>query len=219
MVAIGEILSTFAQILTSPLQNPEMLWIIVPIYLNWVLTDYWQERKGTSFGNAMSNGFVALWVGLDWTKQLFRSYSEASGSLAVKLIISILFIAYGLFIMKEVVQAKPIAHYLGRIREISYFAIVATPIYYGAIQITGLVVLSILVFLPVWYFLTEAIDRALPAPKGDEDSTGDMGSKGLDLGAQNIDMGAQDFGVGDMNAGMPNQQFGAPQQGQWPPQF
>lgn len=218
MAIISEILSTFAQILISPLQNPEMLWIIIPIYLNWILTDYWQERKGTSFGNAMSNGFVALWVGLDWTKQLFRSYSEVSGSLAIKVVISVLFIAYGLLIMKEVVQAKPIAHYLGRIREVSYFAIVATPIYYGAIQLTGIVVLSILAFLPVWYFLTEAIDRALPAPKGDEDEgMGDMSGKGLDLGAQGADAG-----LGDINAGsMPNQ-FGAPQQNfgqQYPPRF
>ncbi|MBW2963533.1 hypothetical protein KY306_02035, partial [Candidatus Woesearchaeota archaeon] len=36
----------------SPFKNLNMLWIIVPIYVNWIFTDFFQERRRTSFGNA-----------------------------------------------------------------------------------------------------------------------------------------------------------------------
>ena len=125
-----QIVSRFGEILLAPAKNPDMLWVLVPIYLNWIITDYFQERRGTAFGNAIANGFVTTWVGVDWVRQTIKA--ELS---LLKVSISILFILYGLTIMIEAARAKKIAQYIGRIREVSYFMIVATPIFYGVISI------------------------------------------------------------------------------------
>jgi hypothetical protein len=232
MVAVMEILTAFTNMLIAPVKNPEMLWIIVPIYLNWILTDYYQERKGTSFGNAMSNGFTALWIGLDWTKQVVTRFAGLDAAFAIKLIVGVLFILFGFFIMIESAKAKPIIKYLGRIREVSYFAIVATPIYYNVIPINLVNVLAILVFFPVWYGIGEAFDRLLgPSLSEQEEETA---STGIGLGG----LGGEampEFSDLSAGAGVSQNQFGArnqqqqypqqnyqqyPQQGQqWPPQF
>ena len=69
---ILDIITTFIKdifsLLIAPIIHKELLWIIVPVYLNWVLTEVYQEKKGTSYGNAIANGFVALWVGIDWAR-------------------------------------------------------------------------------------------------------------------------------------------------------
>ncbi len=159
-----QIVMRFGGILAAPAKQPEMLWILVPIYLNWVFTDYFQERKGTDFGNAMTNGVVTVWVGMDWIRQTLKL-----GISAPKIVISALFIIYGLIIMAESARAKRIAHYIGRVREVSYFMIVATPIFYGIIPIDLITLAAILLFFPIFYGLAELIDRILPAPPGERE--------------------------------------------------
>ncbi len=210
MVAPVEILTTFGQILAAPSKNFEMLWILVPVYLNWILTDYYQERKGTSFGNAMSNGFVAIWVGLDWTRQLATNFSGLGGAFAVKLAVGVFFVIFGLAIMFESAKAQPIVKYLGRIREVSYFIIVATPIYYNVIPINLTTILAILVFFPVWYGIGEAFDRAFGPSAGEQKEEMEKGGLG-DLGKM------PEFS--DLSAGAGMNQFGQQAQNQYPAQY
>lgn len=162
----------FGELLAAPLKNFDMLWIMIFIYFNWILTDYFQERKGTDLGNAFVNGFTGLWVGIDWIRQLTKTGLTFEFSVIAKILICIFFMSYGLLIMVEAARAKKIAHYVGRIREVSYFMIVLTPIFYGAVAIDLITVGTIFLFLPVFYIIGEAIDRALPAPKTEEESLG-----------------------------------------------
>ena len=41
-------------ILIAPVLNPSLLWIIVPVWLSWFFAEFFQEKKSTSFGNAIS---------------------------------------------------------------------------------------------------------------------------------------------------------------------
>jgi len=179
-----QVLVRFGQILAAPLKNPDMLWIIIPIYLNWVFTDYFQERKGTDFGNAITNGVIQLWVGIDWIRQTIKTI-EFNALFITKTIICVISMIWGLLIMVESARAKPIAHYIGRVREISYFMIVATPIFYGVIAPDMITIATILLFFPIFYGVGEAFDRLLPAPPGEEDSLGGVSSdlKMPDMGA------------------------------------
>ena len=170
-----QVLVRFGQILAAPLKNPDMLWIIIPIYLNWVFTDYFQERKGTDFGNAITNGVIQLWVGIDWIRQTIKTI-EFNALFITKTIICVISMIWGLLIMVESARAKPIAHYIGRVREISYFMIVATPIFYGVIAPDMITIATILLFFPIFYGVGEAFDRLLPAPPGEEDSLGGVSS-------------------------------------------
>jgi Na+/H+ antiporter NhaD/arsenite permease-like protein len=161
-----QIIIRFGQILGAPIKQPDMLWILIPIYLNWVFIDYFLERKGTGFGHAMTNGIVTLWAGTDWMRQTIKGSEFGAGTIT-KIGISISFIIYGLVIMVESAKAKPIAKYIGRVREVSYFAIVATPIFYGVISVDLTTIAAILLFFPIVYGLMEVIDRLLPAPPGE----------------------------------------------------
>jgi hypothetical protein len=163
-----QIVARFGGILAAPIKQPDMLWILIPIYLNWVFTDYYQERKGTDFGNAITNGVIQLWVGVDWIRQAIKTI-EFNALFATKAIICIISMVWGLIIMVESARAKPIAHYIGRVREISYFMIVATPIFYGIISPDLITFAAILLFFPIFYGLAEIVDRLLPAPPGEDE--------------------------------------------------
>jgi hypothetical protein len=197
-----QVVVRFGQVLAAPLKNPDMLWILIPIYVNWIFTDYLQERKGTDFGNAITNGVIQLWVGMDWIRQAIKQI-EFSALFVTKAIICMISMVWGLLIMVEGARAKPITHYIGRVREVSYFMIVATPIFYGVIAPDLITIAAVLLFFPIWYVIGEAFDRLMPAPPGEEES----------LGAVSSDLKMPDMGAG---AGMPEMPSGGGDLGQMP---
>ena len=178
----------FGEIIISPAKNFDMLWILIPIYINWIFTDLYQERKGTDFGNAITNGVVALWVGLDWIRQTTKAF-EFNELTMTKIAICALFIIYGIIVMVESARGKKIAHYIGRIRELTYFAIVATPIFYGIIKPDIITLAAILIFLPIFYGFGELLDRIIPGLP-EEEPGGDMSDIGLSKGAGGLEMPA-----------------------------
>lgn len=198
---------------SSPAHNFELLWIIIPIYLNWIFTEFYQEKKGTSLGNAISNGFVPMWVGIDWGKTTYLMLQAKQilfNSLFVtKMIFSALMMLYGIAIIILGIRVKKVTHYLGKIRVVTYVSLMLTPIYYGVVRLDWNIIISILAFFPLFYFLIELIDRKLPNPKTyDEDEMPPSGRIGLEK---------QDLGLGgtmqQSNAGqnMPRQ-YAAPRQ-------
>ncbi len=176
------IVTRFGSILAAPIRHPDMLWIIIPIYLAWLTGDYFQERKTTDFGNAMTNAVVILWVGLDWARQSIKN-AVFNTTLAAKILICAAFVIYGAIIIRETAKAKPIAHLIGRAREIGYFCIVVTPIFYNVIPIDMITLAAILMFFPIVYGLNSLWDKLLPAPPGeDEMSQPDMKLPDLEPG-------------------------------------
>ena len=69
LVFLWELVVLWFGIFAAPLLYLDLLWIIIPIYLTWIFTDFFQERRGTSLGNAITNGAVVLWVCVDWLRQ------------------------------------------------------------------------------------------------------------------------------------------------------
>ena len=192
-----EVAVRFGQILAAPLRHPDMLWIIIPIYLAWLTGDYFQERKTTDFGNAMTNAVVILWVGLDWARQTIKT-AVLNTALAAKILICVVFVIYGLIIIIETAKSKPIAHLIGRAREIGYFCIVATPIFYDIVPIDIITIAAILLFFPIVYGVNELWDRLLPAPPGEEEM----------LGAVSSDLKMPDMGAGAGMQEMPQMPMG-----------
>ena len=163
------------------------IWIIIPIWLSWFFAEFFQEKKGTSFGNAISNGVVPLWVGIDWMRQLTTILIETQAKLSMlvfsKYIISVLVICYGLIIIVGGIRGSEFVRYFGRIREVSYILAAFTPFVYELIAPGYKYFLAIVIFFPMFYFLIELIDRVTPEPvvlskdKGtEEDIFKDLGS-------------------------------------------
>jgi len=166
----------FELFIFGPMENLDVLYILVPVYINWFVNDYYQERKGTSMGNAAANGFTAIWVGIDWVRTMTTraatsvvhipmGFNKAFFLLSFKVAIALVIIIYGLTIMKYAISGNSLAKRIGRIREVSYFAMVFTPVIYLLVPLDITTFATILIFFPVFYYAGEALMNSLPAPK------------------------------------------------------
>lgn len=172
-----ELLKTWGQLFAAPIENFDMLWIIIPIYLAWIFADFFQEKKGTSLGNAISNAIIAVWAAVDWSRTGVRLYEAGTASgwhLAITILLSIVVLTYGIMIIVLGVKAKSIARKLGRIRIVTYVVLMITPLIYMSDINIGMAVLAMLIFFPVFYFFFELIDRILPDPASIKEEEGGL---------------------------------------------
>ena len=198
----------------SPLKNLDMLWIIVPIWGVWVFSEFFQEKKGTSFGNAISNGATMLFVGVDWMRhtlgEITASNLNFGGKYLTLIAVSAGVLVYGLSIIFLGVKAKRLVRLIGRVRETTYFMVMFSPVIYGVEDLSLRTVAVILAFFPVFYIIVEIFDRLMPTPQAFDDDDAGKNNSGADndlFGA-----GSQNFGS---QANSQNPWPQAPQQ-QWP---
>jgi hypothetical protein len=167
--ALWEFFRTWLALFYAPFQNTDMLWIIVPIYLSWIITEIFQEKRDTTFGNAISNGTIVLWVGIDWVRTTVRLFEEGgmavNGMFYAKICIGMLVFVYGLLIMYLGIRGNRTVKYIARIREVSYILICFTPIFYEPALLSFAALLGIVVFFPLFYFFVEFLDWITPDPK------------------------------------------------------
>lgn len=188
-------------IFVAPFKNFEMLWILIPIYLMWFFAEFFQEKEGTSLGNAITNAVVAIWGGIDWLRltinQLINKTISFSGIVFGKIALSVFVLAYGATIIYVGVKAKTITKYLGRIREVTYVVVMFTPIYYDVIAITWQHILGVLLFFPLFYYAIELLDKLVPSPKAVKVDKGegesDLGGLGASTGTGMKDKSLDDL--------------------------
>ena len=156
-------------IFIAPFENLEMLWIIVPVWLVWFFSEFFQEKRGTSFGNAISNGVVALWVGIDWIRYLIRLIGEGEIDYGMqtysKFFLSFIVFVYGLIIIIYGIKTRSYIKYIGRIREITYVLLMLSPVVYGIVEMHWKTALAMILFFPLFYYVIEIIDTRTPNPK------------------------------------------------------
>lgn len=157
----------------APFYNFSMLWILIPLWLGWIFAEFFQEKESTSLGNAISNGVIVLWAGVDWLRTTLNFLSTKTIALDPeffgKIFLALGVLAYGLIIIMNGVKAKPITRYIGRIREVFFVVAMFTPIYYNVMSLTLVHVVATLALLPLFYWLVEWLDRIIPTPKAAKD--------------------------------------------------
>ncbi|MCX6706883.1 MAG: hypothetical protein NT001_01960 [Candidatus Woesearchaeota archaeon] len=177
-----EIVKAEGNLFAYPFINLDVLWVVIPIYLGWFFAEFFQEKRGTSLGNAISNGTIAFWVGADWARTTLRV--KAGEALAFniaflgKMFMAFMMFVYGMFIIVEGIKAKKMIHYAGRIRVVTYFVLMLTPLFYG--HATGNLIYSIIamfIFFPAFYYLIELIDYLVPDNAAIREETEGFGEK------------------------------------------
>lgn len=191
---------TWLSIFAMPFRESSLLWIVIPIWLSWFFAEFFQEKKSTSFGNAISNGVVPLWVAIDWTRNIVsqlvaKSVSFGWNVLAKFMICALVFI-YGFVIIFEGIKAKKFIRYFGRIREVTYVLLMFTPIIYGKMGFSFRLLLAMVLFFPVFYYLIELIDRFTPTPTAMREDEGEEGMGKTDSGF-GLDSGKDSFDQND----------------------
>jgi hypothetical protein len=168
LLFVGNAILDWLEIFIYPILNPTLLWIVIPIWLVWFFAEFFQEKKGTSLGNAITNGIVPVYVSIDWIRFLANDIIENSLKFSLdlffKFFICLIAIIYGAIIILYGIRGKDFIHYFGRVREITYFLLMFTPIIYGVINLSLRYFLLIIIFFPVFYYLVEWIDKLTPDP-------------------------------------------------------
>lgn len=165
MIGVIDIVSRFAEIILAPVQMPDLLWVLIPVYVTWIFIDIYQESRGTAFINSISNGFVSLWVGMDWGRSLTSKLEQGfTTEVIIQGILSVSLLAFGFFVVYEAVKGRKFIKYIARIREVAYIIICVTPIFYSLVPIDTLTLITIAVFFPVWYVVFGIIARIIPKP-------------------------------------------------------
>lgn len=188
-----ELLKIWASLFAAPFANLEMLWIIIPTYLNWIFADFFQEKRGTSLGNAISNAIIILWVAIDWSRSSIRFFSDkiiSSWHLTWNIVSSVIAFLYGIWVLTEGIKGTSITHHIGRIRIITYIILMVTPLIYTSnIPLTKAIIAMVIFFFP-YYYIVELIDRLLPDPasirEGEEKSGSVNAGTGFDSGFSDI---------------------------------
>ncbi len=153
-----------------PFRDLEVLWILLPVWLNLIFTDFFQERRGASLGNAITNGIVQAWVGVDWMRFLWRTYPGASWLLALKVFICLLVLVHGVSIVIQSLKHNKSVQAWGRVRVTSYVMIMLSPIVYNIVQPSLYYLLAAVVYFPVFYYFLELIERFVPDIEEDDSS-------------------------------------------------
>jgi len=154
-------------LLVSFIKDWTMVFVLIPVYLNWFASDYFQERERTEFRNAITNGILGCWVGVEWIRVSLVVHNAEPNTLLLtgKIIISLVMFAYAILVIKESAGGKSIAHIIGRAREISFLAIMITPIIYNVVPLEWITILAIILLLPMIYGVVEFVEfTILPEP-------------------------------------------------------
>jgi hypothetical protein len=156
-------------IFVIPFKNWDMLWLLVPVWIAWFFAEFYQEKVGTSRGNAITNAVVVIWGSIDCTRQTARLIASKAITSGLQIftrfaLIAVIF-AYGLIIVNLGMKGRKIVKYIGRVRVVTYVFVMFVPILYNTIPFSVEHLVAAIVFFPLYYGIIELIDRIAPNPQ------------------------------------------------------
>ncbi|MFH2020750.1 MAG: hypothetical protein ABIJ34_05010 [archaeon] len=175
-----------------PFRNIDMLWLLVPIWIAWFFAEFFQEKIGTSMGNAITNAVVILWGSIDCTRQTFSLIAKKALNSTLDILgrfglVFLLFI-YGAIIIHLGIKGNKIIKYIGRVRIVTYVFAMFVPIFYNAISFSVEHLLATILFFPLFYFTIELLDFLVPDPHAirvDQEDTNSQRKKTVQVSPSN----------------------------------
>ncbi len=170
LASLLELVISWLNLFAAPFMDLNLLWAVIPVYLGWLFNEFYQEKIGTSFGNAITNGAVLIWIAIDWARTATGFIgTDVLGITLFKFVLCMIAVSAGIFIIVEGIHRKRIVKFIGRSRNVTYFLLVFTPIMYNVFELSLGILLVIVLFFPVYYLIVEIIDQVVPNPKIYED--------------------------------------------------
>jgi hypothetical protein len=168
----GLFITWLSALFVIPFQQLQVLWILIPLWLAWFFAEFFQEKRGTSLGNAVTNATIVLWGSIDAARQTvsLMGAGEIIGfwNIALRFFLILLLLAYGAFILIFGMKGRLLIMKVGRVRIVTYFVAVLVPVFYNVVPMTIDYMISIFLFFPLFYFFIELIARITPNPKAME---------------------------------------------------
>lgn len=179
----------------APWKTMDMLWLLVPVWVAWFFAEFFQEKQGTSMGNAITNAVVVVWGSIDCTRKTVQLMSAGTVSgfwnITGRFAVIAAIFGYGILIVILGIKGNKIIKYIGRVREVTYAFAMFTPVFYNEIPLTLNHIIATVLFFPLFYFAIELIDRYTPNPKAmvedlEESGGGGSSSKSSGFGSDSF---------------------------------
>lgn len=148
---------TFAEIITKPFFNTELIWGIVPIYFGWLLNEMTPSKA--SYRTAIQTGFAFVWAAAQWLYQYGHARPKHAPQitidalLAVNMIVTLLTLIVGILALISGIRKKFPKHcnFIGHSRFAAYFMVAMFPMQSHYLDWTWDRLVAILIFaVPVW---------------------------------------------------------------------
>ena len=162
---MGELASTFWELIEKPFQHGDTLWAIIPLYFGWLVNEITEPKA--SYRTAVQTGFSLLWAGLHWAYLSLYSrpawmvkINLLNNLFAVSVVVTFAVILLGALALFSGVRRKfpPGCTFLGHVRFSNYFMIAIFPIQANYLQWSWERVTAILLFaLPTWVIVHYAL--------------------------------------------------------------
>lgn len=167
----------------TPFQTTDMLWILVPVWLTWFFAEFFQEKMGTSMGNAITNSIVVLWASIDCARQTILLMSSGIivdfWNIFGRFALIIIVLAYGGLIIYLGIKGNKIVKYIGRVREVTYVFAMFVPVFYNVIPFSFNHLFAAILFFPLFYYGIELLDKYTPNPKAVVEDLEEKGSESV----------------------------------------
>lgn len=150
-MVIAEILAGFVQILTSPVKDLSVLWLIIPIFAIWILLEvYFERHKGEeiSWDTALGSAFSIFWVGIILSKYFFEKKIVLWPKFAIPLAIIIYSLAL-IFVSFKRKLPKSAEFLLVSPTVINYIIIICILWIYGLLAINRWVLLDLIILFGI----------------------------------------------------------------------
>lgn len=184
-----------------PFRHTHMLWLLIPIWATWFFAEFFQEKHGTSMGNAITNSVIVIWGSIDCTRQTVNFITAGILTSTLDIVIRFLIVAvilgYGVTIVVLGLKGNKVIKYIGRVREVTYAFVIFAPVFYEATPLSFNHVIAAILFFPLFYFAIELIDRYTPNPKAVAEDIQERGGEAKGFGEEKLG-GFGEEGLGDM---------------------
>lgn len=142
--------STWISLIIAPFSNFELLWGVIPLYMEGVISVFYEED---SPGRLLMGGGILSFIALDWARRLFQQ--GIYPSLQIQWMLVFILISYGILSLILVLKkTKGLIRMLGKRKLVVFFALSFYPLQSGMIPYSDDVLISILVMLvPIWLIL------------------------------------------------------------------
>jgi len=144
-----------------------MLWILVPLWISWFFGEFFQEKEGTSYGNAISNAVIVLWAGVDCLRQTIDlvNAGEIFDPVWIRFALCAVLILYGIVIILYGTKVKDKVKNFGRIRDVTYAFAILVPVLYNVVPLSLEYLIAAIIFFPIFHYTIQLIDLRMPTPK------------------------------------------------------
>ena len=148
---------TFAEIITKPFLNTELIWGIVPIYFGWLLNEMTPSKA--SYRTAIQTGFAFVWAAAQWLYQYGHQRPKhapqisVDALLAVNMIVTLLVLLVGIVALISGLRRKfpKYCQFLGHSRFAAYFMVAMFPMQAHYLDWTWDRLIAIVLFaVPTW---------------------------------------------------------------------